>query len=566
MPRIPLAVACLFLVAACAAPPRLQLPTVGTVGDLPPATDTLTLEMQRDGTLSCDGRTVSLAELAALVEREAATRLGTKIQFLQTSDLKVVIAADGELPFGALAPVHVVLFRSNPAVYQVFYAVRSESDGEPGALALFLPHDIGGHLLPWRVPVPIRVGADAGASAPAALLPHVADLLRTSREGFQPPVAVAAANDPHFAFVLRVADAILRAGTDDVVLEWLQGMPDSRFERDTSRSMVDRVRAIGPVQQATSIRFGDEQLAAKSGTRPGIAIGENTTTMARTRRRGPLWLGRPRRPRTPHVPRRCHPSPASEARQQGESDLGKLAPLQQRIRASARVAHSASEPRSERRVGRLRLRRVVDREHHTIEGGPELRRDQPRSEGIRHLPRVVAEHATAPGTKQQGAVAAIRSNGQHIAGTATKCGPDLTCTIRFAIAHDSGVGCGRGDDRCEEQATGPLATIHAKPGHARRMDEVIRVEGRSAGPIGDVVGPLGQQGRKEAGAAAQVLFLSLRSIEESATWIPRRCEVEQQEIGRAFVLHEPSRRRLGGFGSHLDPRTSTSRDRSRRQQ
>ena len=39
------------------------------------------------------------AEFAALVQREAAKRLGTKIQFLQTSDLKVVIAADGELPF-----------------------------------------------------------------------------------------------------------------------------------------------------------------------------------------------------------------------------------------------------------------------------------------------------------------------------------------------------------------------------------------------------------------------------------------------------------------------------------
>ena len=99
MPRIPLAVACLLLATACAAPPRLQLPTIGTVGDMPPAADTLKLDMQRDGTLSCDGRTLSLAEFAALVQREAAKRLGTKIQFLQTSDLKVVIAADGELPF-----------------------------------------------------------------------------------------------------------------------------------------------------------------------------------------------------------------------------------------------------------------------------------------------------------------------------------------------------------------------------------------------------------------------------------------------------------------------------------
>ena len=264
MPRIPLAVACLLLATACAAPPHPQLPTIGTVGDLPPAADTLTLEMQRDGTLTCDGRTVSLAVFSARVKQEASKRLGEKIQFLQTSDLKVVIAADGELPFGALAPVLTVLFRSNPAVYQVFYAVRSESDGEPGALALFLPHAIGRHFLPWRVPVPIRVGADAGASAPAALLPHVADLLRTSREGFQPPMAVAAANDVPFAFVLQVADAILRAGTDDVVLEWLQGMPDSRLESDTSRSMVDLVRAIGPVQRATSIRFRDQQLAANA--------------------------------------------------------------------------------------------------------------------------------------------------------------------------------------------------------------------------------------------------------------------------------------------------------------
>lgn len=267
MPRIPFAVACL-IATACASPPRLQLPTVGTIGDLPPAAGTLTIEVQRDGTLSCNGRVLSLAEFAARVKQEATTRLGTKIQFLQTSDLKVVIAADSEVPFGALAPLHTVLFRSNPAVYQVFYAVRGESDGEAGALALFLPHDIGGHFEPWLVPLPIRVGFAAGTSAPAALRPHVASFLRTNFEGCERPISVAAANDVPFAFVLQVADAVLRAGTDAIVLEWPQDLPDGRKLSDTSRSVPDLVRAIGPVQRATSIRFRDQLLTANAPPLP----------------------------------------------------------------------------------------------------------------------------------------------------------------------------------------------------------------------------------------------------------------------------------------------------------
>lgn len=267
MPRIPFAVACL-IATACASPPRLQLPKVGTVGDLPPAADTLTIEVQRDGTLSCDGRTLSLAEFAARVTQEATTHLGEKIEFLQTSDLKVVIAADGEAPFGALAPMHTVLFRSSPAVYQVFYAVRSESDGEAGALALFLPHDIGGHFEPWLVPVPIRIGFDAGASTPAALWPHGAGFRRANLEGCERPIGVAAANDVPFAFVLQVADAVLRAGTDNVVLEWPQDLPDGRRLSDTSRSVPELVRAIGPVQRTTSIRFHDHLLAANAPPLP----------------------------------------------------------------------------------------------------------------------------------------------------------------------------------------------------------------------------------------------------------------------------------------------------------
>lgn len=244
----------LLACASCAKSPSLELPTLGTVGDPPPAAGTLTIKVLRDGQMFCGGATVSLEGLARLLRDGAASLPRTKVHWLELSQFRVLFEADYYLPVGALASLHRLLCQSDIAINQVFYSVKSESDGEVGALALFLPFDLGGSSrdFPFE-PFTVVVGQDGAASDPAALLPSVEAFLSTQRALFDPVVVCEAAADVPLGFALSVVDSLLKAGVAKVALE-CAAHPEVGTDGGTLSLdlVVDRV---GPVQRAPSIRW-----------------------------------------------------------------------------------------------------------------------------------------------------------------------------------------------------------------------------------------------------------------------------------------------------------------------
>lgn len=237
------------------------LPTLGTVGDVPRGPDTLTIRVLRNGALSCEGAPVDLEELERRLREKVAALPWTKVHWLEWSELRVLIEADRDLPIGALGVLLDILCRPELAVPQVFYSVRSEADAEIGALALFLPYDIGGSSRdPRHVPFVVQVGQEERGSDPAALQPRAEAFLREQRPQFDPVVECQADADVPVGFALRVVDALLRAGIGQVALNYPRGLRPQAGSELGSASLVSLVEAIGPVRRAPGIRWRDELL------------------------------------------------------------------------------------------------------------------------------------------------------------------------------------------------------------------------------------------------------------------------------------------------------------------
>ena len=84
------------------------------------------------------------------------------------------------------------------------------------------------------------------------------------------------------------------------------------------------------------------------------------------------------------------------------------------------------------------------------------------------------------------------------------------------------------------------------------MDQVIGIDRRLLRSIGLVVPGLCQQTGIESGAACQVFFLRLGAVDEAATGLARRCEIEQDQIGDTLIKHQPLRRDLGRLVGDVD--------------
>lgn len=108
--------------------PRVDLAEIGTVGDLPPARQTLLIELDADGAIFIRDREVTYEkmrkELQGFARDEPAPH--------------VVIRADRSLPWFAVQWVMGACAKER--IYRVFHAARSEEEGAAeGALALYLP-------------------------------------------------------------------------------------------------------------------------------------------------------------------------------------------------------------------------------------------------------------------------------------------------------------------------------------------------------------------------------------------------------------------------------------------
>lgn len=113
-----------------AEPPKVHnLAQIGTVGDLPPARQTLRIELDANGALFVRGKELTFEklrqELPVFARREAEPH--------------VVIRADRTLPWFAVEWVMAACVEAG--LYRVYHAAKSEENGAAdGALALYLPN------------------------------------------------------------------------------------------------------------------------------------------------------------------------------------------------------------------------------------------------------------------------------------------------------------------------------------------------------------------------------------------------------------------------------------------
>lgn len=113
-------------------PASVQLPRLGTVGDLPPADQRVVLAIGKDGATWVDGTPGDLLALDRALAA-AADRGDAK-------NLDLVIAGDAGVPWAAVQ--HVLQRAASKLVWRIWFAARHHDDSV-GAIAVFLPRDQG---------------------------------------------------------------------------------------------------------------------------------------------------------------------------------------------------------------------------------------------------------------------------------------------------------------------------------------------------------------------------------------------------------------------------------------
>jgi hypothetical protein len=139
--------------------PAHRLPVLGTVGDLPPAEESLILESDARGRVFADGKALNQETLRdLLMSRSDAARVE---EGARASKLSVVLRVDRDLPWLGTRWLMQACVDPRVRVNRVFFAAVPEAGGEEGAFAAFLPNsdycDMEG-AMPLRLPVLIREG------------------------------------------------------------------------------------------------------------------------------------------------------------------------------------------------------------------------------------------------------------------------------------------------------------------------------------------------------------------------------------------------------------------------
>lgn len=117
----------------------IDVPVIGTVGDFPDPARRLVVNVTADGRIVLDGTSFAFGEFETELKRLADLRPGEQIigssppRFI--SDAVIVLRLDGSLPWGAALDLHVA--SALGGFRYLTFAVRHETDGAEGALAVF---------------------------------------------------------------------------------------------------------------------------------------------------------------------------------------------------------------------------------------------------------------------------------------------------------------------------------------------------------------------------------------------------------------------------------------------
>ncbi len=197
-----------------------RLPTLGTVGDLPPEKERLVLEVDARGRVTVGGAALDLDGLRKLLrERADGSREETG---LKVSNLHVVIRVDRDLPWQGAQWLMQECASPSIRVYRILFAARPEDGGDEGAVAAFLPVDPGIAStdsrrvveFPSKATVHLRYRPDGDDGRATDVSPRFRDLVaRDSRLTGEIDAAPATPTGT----VLETLDVILRAGVRRVV-------------------------------------------------------------------------------------------------------------------------------------------------------------------------------------------------------------------------------------------------------------------------------------------------------------------------------------------------------------
>ena len=222
----------------------LDLPEVGTIGDLPPAATRVVMRIDRDGELYVDGVPTAEADLARRARKPG--RGGGQTD--------VLLAIDRSVPWAAT--VRLLSFAaSGLGTVRVQFLVAPEGGGAPGALATFLPgsHDSCCGPQADADPVRVTVGlADGPPTDPGALFAALRALPVASRD-LRVGLPVRALVPTGEA--LRVVDVVFRAGYSWVGFH----VVDGDDAKGTIRELVARARAA---KGSVRLSLNDEVLSS----------------------------------------------------------------------------------------------------------------------------------------------------------------------------------------------------------------------------------------------------------------------------------------------------------------
>lgn len=244
------------------APAGIELPVSGTLGALPPPAGRITIVVDHTGALSVDEQACPWAELGARLgaySRPESPVNETEVQEVieevedvapltkeevdepqppsrdsetpgprepgtlgddGSANADVLLRIDGRVPWSVVMKVLVTCAHPDRKLWRIFYAVRGEDGAGEGALAVFLPKDMGCGPADDLVVESIRMRARPGSGPPRS----TTALARAIRVRMPTPTSVLAVTlrpDPRMPFreVVRVLDAGMRAGALGLTLD-----------------------------------------------------------------------------------------------------------------------------------------------------------------------------------------------------------------------------------------------------------------------------------------------------------------------------------------------------------
>ena len=200
------------------------LPRIGIVGDLPPESERLVIDVNASGSVAIGGSPVSSSAVEGILGQ--AARKHADPAFPSASRLHLVLRLDRRLPWAVANRFIVLAERQKPLVNRLLFAAMPEDGGPEGAVAAFAPILVRqgefGRSLHEERELPIYIAIEP--TTPEGLLTrHLLEHLRESRGPWPPSnpwfVKIRPFLDVPVGTVLEVLDMSLRWRADIVRIE-----------------------------------------------------------------------------------------------------------------------------------------------------------------------------------------------------------------------------------------------------------------------------------------------------------------------------------------------------------